>query len=161
MGHSRVIRRPGPGADRLHSILTQPDGVGKTGWFESAKYEDGTPVAYVAAIQEYGDPTHNIPPRSFMRTTVAEKRTEWANLMRRGAQAIMAGGETMFSVLEKVSGKAAGDIRIKISRITEPPLKPSTIAARRSRSASGEASTKPLVDTGHMLATVSNAVEPK
>ena len=28
----------------------------EVGFFESAKYPDGTPVAYVAAIQEFGNP---------------------------------------------------------------------------------------------------------
>lgn len=38
-------------ANRLKSL----DGTSaKAGWFETSKYENGTPVAYVAAIQEYG-----------------------------------------------------------------------------------------------------------
>lgn len=36
---------------RLHDL----DGVqGKTGWFKSSVYDDETPVAYIAAIHEYG-----------------------------------------------------------------------------------------------------------
>ena len=28
--------------------------VGKAGWFHTSRYADGTPVAYIAAIQEFG-----------------------------------------------------------------------------------------------------------
>lgn len=50
------VRRSNP---RGFNILTERvAGIGKkvakTGWFESAKYEDGTPVAYIASIHEYG-----------------------------------------------------------------------------------------------------------
>lgn len=39
----------------LSEALGDLDGVvGKAGWFQGNNYEDGTPVAYVAAIQEFG-----------------------------------------------------------------------------------------------------------
>ncbi len=52
----------------LTRVLTKIDKIGegfknreaRIGWFESARYEDGTPVAYVATIQEFGG-TFNHP----------------------------------------------------------------------------------------------------
>jgi hypothetical protein len=46
----------------LSRVMAKIDAIGegfanreaKVGWFSSDKYEDGTPVAYVAAIQEFG-----------------------------------------------------------------------------------------------------------
>ena len=46
----------------------------KVGWFENAKYSDGTPVAYIASIQEFGYPEGNIPPRLGMRFTAASRK---------------------------------------------------------------------------------------
>ncbi|MDL2105264.1 hypothetical protein QQJ69_19235, partial [Proteus mirabilis] len=39
------------------------------GFFEHSKYPDGTPIAYVASIQELGYPAGGIPPRPFLRPT--------------------------------------------------------------------------------------------
>ena len=140
----------------LNELASFSNPVGEAGWFESAKYEDGTPVAYVASIQEYGHGP--IPPRSFMRTTIADKREEWKGLFMDGAKAVVAGGESAGSVMDKVSSLAAGQVREKISKIHKPPLAESTKSSRRSR---GNTSTKPLVDTGHMLATLTHNVSDK
>ena len=120
----RVIRKKGAGYDRLQALVTESqDYVGKVGWLESAKYEDGTPVAYVAAIQEFGSPKNNIPSRSFMRTTISEQRNKWMELAKSGAKAVVAGNETVRSVVEKIGFQAQGDIGAKISSISSPVLK--------------------------------------
>ena len=76
---SKVERSGEENIKQLLVTLNSLDRINlKVGWFEGAKYEDGTPVAYVAAIQEYG--FVNIPPRSFMRTTVQEKKEAWKKL---------------------------------------------------------------------------------
>lgn len=140
------------------------DKVGKVGFFPSSAYPDGTPVAYVATIQEYGSPEQGIPPRSFMRTTVAEKQAEWKVAAGIGARAMLAGTATGEQVLEGIGLLAAGDIRRTISKLTTPELAPSTIAARRTQRADKVTVgllTKPLVDTGTMLNAVTSAVEPK
>lgn len=159
---AKVIRVKGPGYERLQNLLADGGNmVGKVGWVESAKYPDGTPVAYVAAIQEYGSPQNGIPPRPFMRPTIAEKQVEWSNVARVGARNILQNGATMSDALELIGLKASGDIRRTISNITSPALAMATLAARARRNASGQASSKPLVDTGHMLQTLTNSVEPK
>lgn len=158
-----VVRRTGGDSQRLEQIITGiSDFRSKVGFFESAKYEDGTPVAYVAAIQEFGSPQNQIPPRSFMRKTISEKTTEWKSLLKSGAKAILAGNETSESVIEKIGLLAAGDIRKTISEITEPALKESTIKARMRKRANKKTVgnlTKPLVDSGLMLASVQNVTE--
>lgn len=162
-----IKRIPGPAQPQLKALLNIKNDeniVGKVGFFESAKYVDGTPVAYVAAIQEYGSPSNGIPSRSFMRTTIAEKQKEWSRLAESGAKAILAGNETITTVLDKIGMKAAGDIRRKIASITVPPLKDSTIKNRLRRRADKTSTgtlSKPLIDTGIMIASVQSAVEPK
>lgn len=52
---AKVKRKPGKTSiDKLVKKLAKDKVTSKVGWFEGAKYEDGTPVAYVASIQEFG-----------------------------------------------------------------------------------------------------------
>lgn len=160
-----VKRTPGPGAERLKLLLQGvTNKVGKVGFFETSKYEDGTPVAYVATIQEYGAPERGIPPRPFMRPTIAEKQNEWKGLAEQGARAMLDGKATGEQVLEVIGLKAAGDIRKAISAVTTPALKPATVAARlrgyKDKQTVGSL-TKPLVHTGVMLNAVTSVVEDK
>ena len=136
--------------------------VGKVGWVKPNQYPNGTQVALVAVIQEFGYPPKNIPPRSFMRTTIAEKQLSWRKVAYYSAQQVVSAKLTSFGAMEKIGAKAAGDIRKKIATITYPPLKPATIARRRARYS--DKSTiglleKPLVDTRRMITTLSHSVE--
>lgn len=133
----------------------------KVGWLPSAHYADGTPVASVAIVQEFGSAVHRIPARPFIRTTFAEQKGNWANLLLSSAKQVEAGSLGAQQVLEGVGLQAAGDIRKKITQIWHPPLAESTVEARAARTASGKVTpslTKPLVDTGHMLATCTSEV---
>ena len=97
---------------------------------ENQQYEDGTPVAYVGAIHEYGAPERGIPQRSFLRSTEAEKQQEWAGHMEDGVKAVIAGAVTPEQVLEMVGMSAARDVIQTISTIQEPPLSPITVMLR-------------------------------
>lgn len=119
----------------------------EVGFFANSTYTDGTPVAMVAAVQEFG--TDKIPARSFMRTTVADKQGQWAKAI---AAVMKATGCDAQQALEQLGSVAANDIQEKIKAITEPPLAPSTIKARlKKRSENPE---KPLIDTGLMVQSV-------
>ena len=151
---------PGEGKKRLDNLLKgMSNREGKVGWFESAKYPNGTPVAQVAYWQEF---SIRDGLRSFMRTTRAEKGNEWSANIKKGAKAIASGGETMFSVMEKVGLGVAGDIRKKISEIDSPALEQATIDARLRKMADGVTIgnlTKPLVETANMMNTLTNTTE--
>ena len=170
--------------------------VGKAGWFHTSRYADGTPVAYIAAIQEFGVHINHpggtpyrigedgravfvskaegaglkttkahpivIPPRPFMRPTVLRESQNWIALMASGSKAVLAGNSTGSDVMEAVSGKAAADIAVSITQVFSPPLKASTIAARRRARADKKTVgllSKPLVDSGRMLEQVNHSVE--
>lgn len=163
---ARVVRTPGPGKEQLRVFLEglKTDKVGKVGWDKSAVYEDGTPVAYVAAIQEFGYPAGGIRSRSFMRSTAAEQRDAWRLLAEDGARAILNGGATIDILLEGIGLQAAGDIAKKITQIHTPALKRATVRARMRRRADGKTVgnlTKPLVDTGYMVNSITNVVEER
>ena len=158
-----TFKRQGPGIKVLEKALENISGMTTSvGWFPGAKYQDGTPVAYVATIQEYGSPMNGIPPRSFMRTTIAEKENEWAKLARSGAKAIIAENASPKMVMTGLGLAASGDIRKKITEINSPPLKASTIAARKRKLSKGKevgGLTKPLVESSLMLTTLTSTVE--
>lgn len=128
----------------------------RVGWFESAKYEDGTSVAYVASIQEFG--SGPIPPRSFMRSTQGEQSQNWMSLVQAAVRGVAEGRRSAEQVMELLGSQVAGDIRAKIASISEPPLKESTLAARRR---AGNSSAKPLVDERIMINTLTHQVSRK
>jgi len=136
--------------------------VGKVGWFEKSKYQDGTHVAAVAAQNEYGNPSKHIPARPFMRPSIIEKQQEWQDVVANGSKAVINGKAKGEDVFEAIGLKASGDIRKKITQIFEPPLSPVTIAARLARRANKKtigSLTKPLIDTGILIGTLTNTVE--
>ncbi len=126
----------------------------KVGWFESAKYPDGTPVATVAMIHEFGAPGANIPARPFMRPTIADKGPEWNENIAKGIRAVLAGRTTADNVLTQVGMQAAGHIRQAISQVRSPALAASTIAQRERNGRTDQ----PLHDTGLMIATLTSIV---
>lgn len=147
----RMIRNHG----RAPSLPDLP--TARVGWFETAKYEDGTPVAAVAAKNEFG--SGPVPARPFMRPTIEAELPQWARIAERAAKQVVAGAMDQRTAIEVLAAKAAGDIRKAITRVQSPPLAPRTIEARAARGASGKASAKPLVDTGHMLQTLTHEVQ--
>lgn len=162
---AKVTRKPGPGRKLLDVAIKDLKGVrGKVGWFETAHYPNGVPVAYVAAIQEFGYPAGGIPPRLGMRETAAAQRKEWGQIAFQSAKAILKGTTTAMGAMELLGLKAAGDFRKHISEVWTPSLKEATILNRaydRNLGYGGVTSslTKPLVFSGHLLTTLTNTTE--
>lgn len=171
---------------RIREVLNRvpeqfADKVAKVGWFPSAVYEDGTPVAYVAAIQENGAPEVSIPARPFVAPTVKEHSKEWGQLMGDGARAVLRGKTSADAVLEGVGMVAVGDIQATIEGGGFKPLSPTTILLRKWKregrkitgSVVGEAAAEvaahpeliagvnadPLRDSGLMVATITSTVD--
>lgn len=161
-----VVHKPGPASKTLEQALAEmKQYAGKVGWFEDAKYLDGTQIAMVASAQEFG--TGKIPPRSFMRTTSTEQAARWRAVAHDGAKKILDGKMTTKDAIERVCLQAVGDVKKKIASIMSPPLKPETVKARIKRQGLTKKKSlpitiaKPLVDTGEMLARLTHKVEKK
>ena len=129
---------------------------GKVGWFSTYNYPDGTPVAQVAAQNEFGNASKNIPPRPTVRPAAIDNKDKWGKIASQGAKQIIAGKATAYDVMNKLTLVAEGDISKNIGKLTQPPLAPLTIANRQAR---GNSSVKPLVDTGLEIATLTSVVE--
>lgn len=116
----------------------------RVGWFETSRYLNGEPVAYIAAIQEYGMAGRSIPARPFMRPAYENNAPKWTRMAAGGFKAAVAGAIDLGDALEQIGGVAAGDIAKAIQAVTSPPIK-----YKRKNG-----STKPLVDTGQMIQSV-------
>lgn len=137
----------------------------KVGWGENQKYEDGTAVAGIAAVHEFGNPMKNIPPRPFMRPTASEKSQQWQTLIAKGMKLVFNDKKSSAEVFEAVGLKVAGDIRTAISKVTSPSLKTATVKARLRGKKQGKSvsltAAKPLVDSGVMLNSLTSEVSAK
>jgi len=111
---------------------------------DATPYPDGTSVALVAAVHEFG--TATVPERSFIRSSIADNQKEYIAMAKRGVKKVLANKLTLNIVAELIGTKAQGDIQAKIVDVSSPPLKAATIAAK--------GSSNPLVDTGHLRQSV-------
>lgn len=147
-----VKRTKGAGHAKLQALIK---GLGNSqasvGFFDNSKYEDGTSVAYVATIQEFGVPEKNIPPRPFMRPTVDAQLENWKYFI----YSSLKSGVPVEQILNALGSNAVGEIQKSITAVTSPALKQSTINSRTNKT------DKPLIDTSVMIGSVSYKVENK
>jgi hypothetical protein len=99
-----------------------------------------------------------IPPRPFIRNTVAANHNIWAEQIAEAVKNSFETGMTGEQILELAGLKIQGDIRKAITHVTEPILAKSTLANRRRR---GNNSTKPLEDSGYMRDSLNSTVGDK
>lgn len=137
------------GGERLEALLNDiareigKGGAVRIGFLENATYPDGKKVAMIAAIQEFGAPAVNIPPRPFFRNMIAEKSQEWPDGL---AKNLKANAYNLDKSLGQVGEAISGQLRESIINTNSPPLAPATVKAK--------GFDKPLVDTGHMLNSI-------
>jgi hypothetical protein len=120
----------------------------KVGFLSGATYPDGTPVAMIAAIQNWGAPKAGIPPRPFFSDMIAKKSPEWGPAT---GELLKANDYDAAKTLTLVGETVAGQLRQSIVDTNEPALAESTIRRK--------GFDKPLVDTGHMLNSVDYEVK--
>ena len=134
------------GGDKLESALRdiasklKTGGTVRVGFLENATYSDGTPVAMIAAIQEFGAPSRNIPPRPFFRRMIADKSGGWPDTI---ATQLKVTNYDVDLTLNRVGAEIAGQLQLSIRDLTDPPLAASTVRAK--------GFDKPLIDTAVMI----------
>ncbi len=139
------------GGKKLQRLLREAGKGGvsgvKVGFFSTAKYQDGTPVAAVAAWNEFG--TETIPERPFFRNALAESERSVGRILQ-------AGLDTKKMVVDeqlagRVGAHVQGQIQESITALKEPPNAPETVRRK--------GSSDPLMDTGTLRNSVSWEVE--
>lgn len=113
---------------------------------DTADYPDGESVAVVGAQNEFGVPSQNIPERSFLRSTLEEKKDKYKKDMTQVAEGVIKRGRSARQGAGLLGQQLQGDIQKKIVAVKEPPNSPMTIKKKKS--------SNPLIDTGHMIQSI-------
>lgn len=144
--------------DKLRKIAALDDLELKVGFFENARYPDGTPVAYVGYLNEYGG--HN-PPRPFMKRTAQRRIKVWSKGI--AANFNRADKSSLKIAYNKAGQVAVGDVKRTIKDWPPGGNAPSTVRAkaRRARGGKNLVPINPetvLIDTGKMISSVAYEV---
>lgn len=142
-------------ARKLKEIASKMGGSLEVGFLEDATYPDGTPVAAVAAWNEYGT-TRSAegpatregaearagysPPRPFFRTMIAKESPSWPSKLAGAYKATGGDAKKAFALMGE---DIQGALIQSINDLTSPPLAPSTVKAK--------GFDKPLIDSSHMV----------
>lgn len=144
------------GWKRLQDMLRKSQGKAHAvvGVFGAKADEDhgGLPNVVIACTHEFGLKIGNavIPERSFIRGTVDAKTKEIAAMAKKLASLVIDGTTDIHKALDVLGQYVRGLIQARISAGIPPPLKPATIARK--------GSSKPLIDTGQLRASIDTEV---
>jgi hypothetical protein len=115
--------------------------------------KDGTPIAMIAAVHEFGSVTRGIPERSFLRAGIRENQADFVRLNRVNLAKVAAGRMHVRDALGQLGAMAAGKVQTKITDGPFEPLKAATINRK--------GSSKPLINTGNMRQAITWKVDEK
>lgn len=123
----------------------------KVGIPDNVTGEEGISLAMVGMVHEFGVPAKNIPERSFLRSGIKRNRQDFIRLNRINLVKILQGKMTIDIALGLLGemAKAAVQKEIRIGKFK--PLSERTIARK--------GSSKPLIDTGNMIQSITYSVE--
>ncbi len=141
-------------SQRLQAIrqrMTTPGGVYVGIPSAAGQYEDGTPLAVIGAVHEFGRADGSIPERSFLRVPLRANQETYRKIIARGLQDVVEGNASLNQVFNQVGARAAGDSQEAISAGIPPPNAQSTIERK--------GSSTPLIDTGRLRQSITHVVE--
>lgn len=159
--------------DRIARKISR-SGMLRVGFLSSATYPDGTGVAAVAAINNFGAPEKGIPARPFFTNMIRENSGAWGDEL---AGLLEATNFDVSRALNMMGEHIAGQLRQSIVETVAPPNSPVTNLLKQrfpmggysfddvlqawDDVAAGESAPagKPLVWTGTMLRAVDYEVE--
>ena len=111
--------------------------------------EDGTPLAVIAAANEFG--TSRIPERSFLRVPLRASQQDFANVFRNQLPLVAQGELTLLQLMEQLGARAVSVSQGAISEGIQPANDPATVRQK--------GSSTPLVDTGRLRQSITYVVE--
>ena len=124
-------------------------GIVDIGIIDAGNHVDGDlTVASIGFINEFG--TETIPERSFIRSTIHDKKKEVIALQKKLLKKISDGSMKVEAALGLLGEFMTDEITKKIVAISDPPNKPATIKAK--------GSSNPLVDTGQLKNSITYEV---
>jgi hypothetical protein len=139
---------------KLLAAKAKNSAVLSVGFPEGATYPDGTPVPFVAAMNEFGhevkskDGDYYQMPRPFFRGMISQESPHWGRDLGKLLKSEDYDAEKSLNLMGE---EIEGELVESIQKLTSPPLADSTVAAK--------GSDKPLIDTGLMWQSVKSFVE--
>lgn len=118
---------------------------------KGATEADGTPMALVAAVNEFGSSDGRIPERSFLRAGIRRGRPVFRRLNESSLKAIVSGTMSEQVALGRLGLAAVAAIQNEIVNGSFEPNAPSTVARK--------GSDKPLVDTGSLRQSITFVID--
>ncbi len=123
------------------------DAHARVGVFGGSGAEDGFTMVELAAVHEFGSKDGHTPERSFIRRTFQIKQDRLAKMIAKLTTALLANRVNWQTALKILGDFGATEVKNTIrDGQVEPPLAASTIAAK--------GSSKPLVDTGQLIGSI-------
>lgn len=167
----------------LTDIARKMGGKVQVGFLEGSTYPDGTPVASVAYWDEFGHGGNfPSPSRPFFRAMIAKNSDDWAVKMAEYVKSNNYDGSKVFGLMGEL---IASQLKQSIVDTNSPPLSPTSLRlrakfwghpediriadvlaaqaavakGRKNMAMASGTQAKPLVWTGHMLASVGYQVK--
>ncbi len=146
----------------------------KVGFLNGASYPDGTSVAMVALINNFGAPSKGIPPRPFFSNMVKRNSGSWPGILAKIIKANDGDVEKSLTILGAV---IEDELRDAIEQTTSPPNSPVTNLLKQRFPTGGQTfadvlkahydvahgvtapAGKPLIQSGAMEQAISSEVE--
>lgn len=136
----------------------------KAGFLPGATYPNGTPVAAIAAAQEFGAVSHHktghgyavqvTPPRPFLRPAMQQDAPHWAKVFQQAFvqnYSVLPLLHAQNAALQATGAAMQASIVRAIQAVQTPPNAPSTLWHKKTQ--------KPLVESGRLLKNVSYTVQ--
>lgn len=117
----------------------------------TGSYEDGAPIAVIAAVQEFGSADGRVPERSFLRVPLRQNAEAFQAIWRAQVPKVVDGDMTMHQVMSQLGARAVAVSQEAISEGIAPENAESTKARK--------GSSKPLIDTGALRQSITFIVE--
>lgn len=141
------------------------------------KASGGASLVNIATVHEFGSTDGVIPQRSFIRSTFDSNLRKYERLVDAMTKSVLLNNTTAERSLGLIGMKFVADVKATIRAGIDPPLAESTLKARMSKvealagnknqSAATAAADNPttpgtvipLIDTGHLIASIRSVVE--
>lgn len=123
----------------------------KVGVPGSLNNPDGTSLAMIAAVHEFGNPAKGIPERSFLRGSILTNRKKYIAASKKLSFRVLSGDTTATQVYGLLGQAASDDVK---QFIREGDFVPNAAATVRRKGSS-----KPLIDTGQLRQSITYVVE--
>lgn len=119
----------------------------------SRENSDGITNAELGVIHEFGVPERGIPERSFMRSTASEERENLGRLGNAQVAECLEGNTSAHDVFATIGTYLQGKV---VEKITDGEFEPNNENTVKRKDSS-----KPLIDTGQLRASITYEVREK